>query len=38
MRQIRYTTRQMTIDLLTSVLDPRRLRAEEALECYRLRW
>jgi len=38
MRQIRYTTRRLTVDLLTSVLDSARLPAEEALECYRLRW
>jgi len=38
MRQIRYTTRRLTMDLLTSVLDPARLTAEEALDCYRLRW
>jgi hypothetical protein len=38
MRQIRYTTRRLTVDLLTSVLDPARLPAEEALACYRLRW
>ncbi len=38
MRQIRCTTRRLTVDLLTSVLDPVRLTAEEALECYRLRW
>jgi hypothetical protein len=38
MRQIRYTTRRLTVDLLTSVLDPTRLTADEALECYRLRW
>jgi len=38
MRQIRYTARRLTVDLLTSVLDPMRLTAEEALECYRLRW
>ncbi len=38
MRQIRYTTRRLTLDLLTSVLDPTRLRAEDALACYRLRW
>ena len=38
MRQIRYTTRRLTVDLLTSILDPVRLPAKEALECYRLRW
>jgi hypothetical protein len=38
MRQIRYTARRLTMDLLTSVLDPTRLTAEAALECYRLRW
>ncbi len=38
MRQLRYTTRRVTLDLLTSVLDPTRLRAADALECYRLRW
>lgn len=38
MRQIRYTTRRLTVDLLTSVLDPARLPAEDALDCYRLRW
>lgn len=38
MRQIRYTSRRPTMDLLTSVLDPARLPAEAALECYRLRW
>ncbi|HKV43839.1 MAG TPA: hypothetical protein VJT32_04075, partial [bacterium] len=35
MRQLRYTTRRLTVDLLTSVLDPTRLPANEALECYR---
>jgi hypothetical protein len=38
MRQIRYTTGRLTVDLLTSVLDPARLPAAEALACYRLRW
>jgi len=38
MRQIRYTTRRLTVDLLTSVLDPTRLPAKDALACYRLRW
>jgi len=38
MRQIRYTARRLTVDLLTSVLDPTRLTAQEALETYRLRW
>ncbi|MHB8730349.1 MAG: transposase [bacterium] len=38
MRQIRYTTRRVTVDLLTFVLDPARLPAAEALECYRWRW
>ncbi|HLN13182.1 MAG TPA: IS4 family transposase [bacterium] len=38
MRQIRYTQHRLTIDLLTSVLDPRRLPAKDALACYRLRW
>src|SRR5579884_708660 len=38
LRQIRYTTRRLTVDLLTSVLEPVRLPAEDALACYRLRW
>jgi hypothetical protein len=38
MRQIRYTARRLTVDLLTSVLDPMRLTAKDALETYRLRW
>lgn len=38
MRQIRFTMRRRTIDLLPSVLDPRRRRAEDALEGYRWRW
>ena len=38
MRQIRYTARRLTMDLLTTVLDPARLTAQDALETYRLRW
>ncbi len=37
-RQIRYTARRKSLDLLTTVLDPTRLSAEEAVSCYRARW
>ncbi len=38
MRHIRWRARREALDLLTTVLEPTRLRAEEALTCYRLRW
>lgn len=38
MRHIRWRARREALDLLTTVLEPARLRAEEALICYRLRW
>ncbi len=38
MRHIRWRARRESLDLLTTVLDPSRLSAEEALERYRLRW
>jgi len=38
MRHIRWRARREALDLLTTVLEPSRLRAEEALTCYRLRW
>jgi hypothetical protein len=38
MRHIRWRARREALDLLTTVLEPTRLRAEEALMCYRLRW
>lgn len=37
-RHIRWRARRESLDLLTTVLDPAQLRAEEALACYRLRW
>jgi hypothetical protein len=38
LRLIRYRGRGHRLDLLTNVLDPRRLSPEEALALYRLRW
>jgi len=38
LRLIRYRGRGRRLDLLTTVLDPRRLSPEEALALYRLRW
>jgi hypothetical protein len=38
MRHIRWRARREALDLLTTVLEPTRLSAEEALTCYRLRW
>jgi len=38
MRHIRWRARREALDLLTTVLEPTWLRAEEALACYRLRW
>ena len=38
MRHIRWRARREAVDLLTTVLKPTQLRAEEALTCYRLRW
>lgn len=37
-RHIRWRVRREALDLLTTVLEPARLRAEEAMACYRLRW
>ncbi len=37
-RHIRWRARGEALDLLTTVLEPTRLRAEEALACYRQRW
>lgn len=38
LRLIRYRSQGRRLDLLTNVLDPTRLRPEEALALYRLRW
>jgi len=38
LRLIRYRSRGRRLDLLTNVLDPRRLSAEDAVALYRLRW
>jgi hypothetical protein len=38
LRLIRYRARGRDLDLLTSVLDPRKLSAEDALKLYGLRW
>jgi len=38
LRLIRYRAQGQRLDLLTNVLDPRRLSPEEALALYRLRW
>jgi hypothetical protein len=38
LRRIRYRDPHRRLDLLTNVLDPRRLSPEEALALYRLRW
>ena len=38
LRLIRFRGARHRLELLTNVLDPRRLSPEEALACYRLRW
>lgn len=37
-RHIRYRAHRQSLEVLTSVLDPQRLSAEEALQLYRARW